>query len=208
MVELPKGMGRMKSREGTVVDADDLMQNIIDMAREMTKERGHIEGMTKGEQEELFATIGLGGLKYFLLKVDPSKKLIFDPTDEEAIKLQGNTGPFMQYTHARIQSLLRKGGEVGAWNNATLESEEKEILKHLSLFPSVLEEAAASYSPALLANYLYDLAKLYNTFFQSIPILIEENEDLRNMRLVMSRNVAKVIKLGMGLLGIAVPNRM
>ncbi|XOV68292.1 MAG: arginine--tRNA ligase [Fluviicola sp.] len=208
MVELPKGMGRMKSREGTVVDADDLMQNIIDMAREMTKERGHIEGMSTKEQEELFATIGLGGLKYFLLKVDPSKKLIFDPTDEEAIKLQGNTGPFMQYTHARIQSLLRKGGEVGAWSNATLESEEKEILKHLSLFPSVLEEAAASYSPALLANYLYDLAKLYNTFFQSIPILIEENEDLRNMRLVMSRNVAKVIKLGMGLLGIAVPNRM
>lgn len=208
MVELPKGMGRMKSREGTVVDADDLMQNIIDMAREMTKERGHIEGMSEEEQEALFAKIGLGGLKYFLLKVDPSKKLIFDPTDEEAIKLQGNTGPFMQYTHARIQSLIAKGGEVGTWKEATLEPEEKEILKHLSLFPSVLEEAGASYSPALIANYLYELAKLYNTFFQSISILKEENEDLRNMRLVMSRNVAKVINLGMGLLGIGVPNKM
>ncbi|MDB3907652.1 arginine--tRNA ligase [Crocinitomicaceae bacterium] len=208
MVELPKGMGRMKSREGTVVDADDLMENIVDMAREMTKERGHIEGMTEEEQEALFAKIGLGGLKYFLLKVDPSKKLIFDPTDEDAIKLQGNTGPFMQYTHARIQSLLRKGGEVKPWKDATLEPEEKEILKHLSLFPSVLEEAGASYSPALIANYLYELAKLYNTFFQSISILKEENDDLRNMRLVMSRNVAKVINLGMGLLGIGVPNKM
>jgi len=208
MVELPKGMGRMKSREGTVVDADDLMQDIIDMAREMTKERGHIEGMTEKEQEKLFAQIGLGGLKYFLLKVDPAKKLIFDPTDEEAIKLQGNTGPFMQYTHARIQSLLRKGGEVGNWEGATLAPEEKEILKHLSLFPEILNEAATSYSPALIANYLYDLAKLYNTFFQSISILKEENEALRNMRLVMSRNVAKVIDLGMGLLGIGVPDKM
>lgn len=208
MVELPKGMGRMKSREGTVVDADDLMQGVIDMAREMTKERGHIEGMSEEEQEALFAKIGLGGLKYFLLKVDPSKKLIFDPTDEEAIKLQGNTGPFMQYTHARIQSLLRKGGEVGSWNAATLEPEEKEILKHLSLFPEILKEAGTSYSPALIANYLYELAKLYNTFFQSISILKEENDDLRNMRLVMSRNVAKVINLGMGLLGIGVPNKM
>lgn len=208
MVELPKGMGRMKSREGTVVDADDLMQDIIDMAREMTKERGHIEGMSEKEQEKLFAQIGLGGLKYFLLKVDPAKKLIFDPTDEEAIKLQGNTGPFMQYTHARIQSLLRKGGVVGNWEGATLEPEEKEILKHLSLFPEILNEAASSYSPALIANYLYELAKLYNTFFQSIPILKEDNEALRNMRLIMSRNVAKVIDLGLGLLGIGVPNKM
>jgi arginyl-tRNA synthetase len=208
MVELPQGMGRMKSREGTVVDADDLMETIIDMARNMTKERGHIEEMSTKEQEKLFATIGLGGLKYFLLKVDPAKKLIFDPTDEDAIKLQGNTGPFIQYTHARIQSLLRKGGDVGAWKGATLASEEKEILKHLSSFPEILAEAGKSYSPALIANYLYELAKLYNTFFQSIPILIEEDADKRNMRLVMSRNVAKVINLGMGLLGVNVPNKM
>ncbi len=208
MVELPQGMGRMKSREGTVVDADDLMEKIIDMAREMTKERGHIDGMTAEEQEELFASIGLGGLKYFLLKVDPSKKLIFDPTNDEAIQLNGNTGPFIQYAHARIQSLLAKGGEVGAWTDATLEAEEKEILKHLSAFPDTLKEAGKSYSPALLANYLYELAKLYNTFFQNIPILIEEDSNKRNMRLVMSRNVAKVIRLGMGLLGVSVPNKM
>ena len=208
MVELPKGMGRMKSREGTVVDADDLMQTIIDMAREMTKKRGHIEDMTKEEQEDLFATIGLGGLKYFLLKVDPSKKLIFDPTNEEAIQLNGNTGPFIQYAHARIQSLLTKGGEVGEWKGAELAAEEKEILKHLSAFPETLKEAGRLYSPALLANYLYDLAKLYNAFFQNIPILIEEDARKRNMRLIMSRNVAKVIDLGMGLLGVNVPNKM
>jgi arginyl-tRNA synthetase len=208
MVELPQGMGRMKSREGTVVDADDLMESIVDMAREMTKERGHIEGMSKEEQEALFSSIGLGGLKYFLLKVDPAKKLIFDPTDEEAIKLQGNTGPFIQYTHARIQSLLTKGGEVGNWSEAELAIEEKEILKHLSIFPETLKEAGNSHSPALLANYLYELAKLYNTFFQSIPILIEGDANKRNMRLVMSRNVAKVINLGMGLLGVNVPNKM
>lgn len=208
MVELPKGQGRMKSREGTVVDADDLMESVIEMAREMTQERGHIDGMSDAEQEALFATIGLGGLKYYLLKVDPKKKLIFDPRDPDSIQLNGNTGPFIQYAYARIQSLLRKGGETGKWGNATLAPEEKEILKHLTSFPELLEEAGASHSPALLANYLYDLAKLYNTFFQSIPILIEENLDLRNMRLVMSSNVAKVIKLGMGLLGISVPNKM
>lgn len=206
MVELPKGMGRMKSREGTVVDADDLMDEVIGTAKEMTQERGHIEGMSDDERETLFATIGLGGLKYYLLKVDPKKKLVFNPA--ESIELNGNTGPFIQYTHARIQSLLRKGGDIGNWNGASLAPEEKEILKHLSTFPDVLQEAGKSYSPALIANYLYELAKLYNTFFQSIPILIEENEELRNMRLVMSKNVAKVINLGMGLLGVNVPDKM
>jgi arginyl-tRNA synthetase len=206
MVELPKGMGRMKSREGTVVDADDLMDEVIGTAREMTQERGHIEGMSDKQREDLFKTIGLGGLKYYLLKVDPKKKLVFNPT--ESIELNGNTGPFIQYTHARIQSLLRKGGETGAWQSAALAPEEKEILKHLSTFPDVLEEAGNSYSPALLANYLYELAKIYNTFFQSIPILIEQDDALRNMRLVMSRNVAKVIALGMGLLGVTVPDKM
>jgi len=206
MVELPKGMGRMKSREGTVVDADDLMEEVIGTAKEMTQERGHIEGMSEKEREALFAIIGLGGLKYYLLKVDPKKKLVFNPA--ESIELNGNTGPFIQYTHARIQSLLRKGGEIGSWNNAVLAPEEKEILKHLATFPEVLAEAGKSYSPALIANYLYELSKLYNTFFQSIPILIEENKELRNMRLVMSSNVAKVINLGMGLLGVNVPDKM
>ncbi len=206
MVELPKGMGRMKSREGTVVDADDLMDEVIDTARDMTKERGQIEGMSEKEKEALFKTIGLGGLKYYLLKVDPKKKLVFNPM--ESIELNGNTGPFIQYSHARIQSLLKKAGETHAVAQVPLVLEEKEILKHLSAFPAVIEEAGASYSPALIANYLYDLVKLYNTFYQSIYILKEEDEALRNMRLVLSRNVGKVIRLGMGLLGIQVPDKM
>ena len=206
MVELPKGMGRMKSREGTVVDADDLMEEVVDTAREMTKERGHIDGMTEAEKEELFQTIGLGGLKYYLLKVDPKKKLVFNPM--ESIELNGNTGPFIQYAYARIQSLLKKAGDLKAPSSVELAHEEKEILKHLSAFPSVLDEAGSSYSPALLANYLYELVKLYNTFYQSISIFNEENEELKNMRLVLSRNVGKVINLGMSLLGINVPDKM
>lgn len=206
MVELPKGMGRMKSREGTVVDADDLMEEVIDTAREMTQERGHIEGMSEEEKEFLFKSIGMGGLKYYLLKVDPKKKIVFNPM--ESIELNGNTGPFIQYSHARIQSLLKKSDIHDNIAPVDLAPEEKEILKHLSLFPSVIGEAADNYSPALIANYLYDLVKLYNTFYQSIYILNEENADLRNMRLVLSRNVGKVIRLGMGVLGIQVPDKM
>lgn len=206
MVELPKGMGRMKSREGTVVDADDLMEEVIETAKEMTQERGHIEGMTEKEKKQLFHTIGMGGLKYYLLKVDPKKKLVFNPM--ESIELNGNTGPFIQYAHARIQSLLKKGGATNAIKNVELTPEEKEILKHLSAFPSILEEAANNYSPALIANYLFDLVKLFNTFYQSISILNEENDDLRNMRLILSSNVGKVINLGMGLLGVQVPSKM
>lgn len=206
MVELPKGMGRMKSREGTVVDADDLMDEVVDTAREMTKERGHIDGMSEEEKEALFSTIGLGGLKYYLLKVDPKKKLVFNPM--ESIELNGNTGPFIQYAHARIQSLLKKAGTIQPVGDVELALEEKEILKHLSAFPSVLSEAGSNQSPALLANYLYELVKFYNTFYQSISILNEENKDLKNMRLVLSRNVGKVIRLGMGLLGIQVPDKM
>lgn len=206
MVELPKGMGRMKSREGTVVDADDLMEDIVESAKEMTQERGHIEGMSVEEKNDLFELIGKGGLKYFLLKVDPKKKIIFNPS--ESIDLNGNTGPFIQYTHARIKSLLRKAGEIGEVKVVGILPEEKEILKHLVEFPGVIKEAGRSYSPALIANYTFELVKLYNHFYQSIYILNEEREELKSMRLMLSKNVANVIYLGMQLLGIKVPERM
>tara|TARA_R110002072_G_scaffold302402_2_gene485143 strand:- start:11920 stop:13821 length:1902 start_codon:yes stop_codon:yes gene_type:complete len=206
MVELPKGMGRMKSREGTVVDADDLMEDIVNSAKEMTQERGHIGDMDEEEKNKLFNLIGMGGLKYYLLKVDPKKKIVFDPN--ESIELNGNTGPFIQYTHARIKSLLAKAGEVGSFKDVNLKPEETEILKHLTQFPSLIGEAGKSHSPALIANYTYELVKLYNHFYQSIYILNEENQDLRSMRLVLSRNVAKVIRISMKLLGIDVPEKM
>jgi len=206
MVELPKGMGRMKSREGTVVDADDLMEGIVESAKEMTQERGHIDAMSETEKNELFSLIGMGGLKYFLLKVDPKKRMVFNPS--ESIELNGNTGPFIQYAHARIKSLLAKAENVGDLKNVQIQQEEKEILKHLSEFPNVISEAGKNHSPALIANYMFELVKLYNHFYQSIPILIEENDELKDMRLVLSRNVAKVIGLGMRLLGVQVPERM
>lgn len=204
MVDLPTG--KMKSREGTVVDADDLMGDVIDKAKNMTQERGHIDGMSDEEKEALYKMIGLGGLKYYLLKVDPKKRMMFNP--EESIELNGNTGPFIQYAHARICSLLRKGGEFGTFEAGELKAEEKEILKQLSEFPSVVAEAGSQHSPALIANYLYELAKLYNHFFQSIVVLKEEDENLKTMRLTLSRNVSKVIQLGMRLLGVQVPQRM
>ncbi len=206
MVELPKGMGRMKSREGTVVDADDLMEDIVDSAKEMTQERGHIEGMSEEDKNELYRTIGMGGLKYYLLKVDPKKKIVFNPN--ESIELNGNTGPFIQYTHARIKSLLRKAENVGELKDVSLHHEEKEILKHLSMFPNLIEEAGKNHSPALIANYSYELVKLYNHFYQAVTILKEENEELKNMRLVLSRNVAKTIAQGMRLVGVNVPEKM
>ncbi len=204
MVDLPTG--KMKSREGTVVDADELMAEVIDQAKAMTMERGHIEGMPDEEREALYKLIGLGGLKYYLLKVDPRKRMMFNP--EESIELNGNTGPFIQYAHARIQSLLSKAEGVDSFTEATLQPEEKEIIKHLTDFPAVVSEAASTYSPALIANYTYELAKLYNHFFQSITVLKEENDSLRNMRLILSRNVAKTIRNSMGLLGVDVPERM
>ncbi len=206
MVELPKGMGRMKSREGTVVDADDLMDDIVLSAKEMTQERGHIEGMSEEDKNNLYRTIGMGGLKYFLLKVDPKKKIVFNPN--ESIELNGNTGPFIQYTHARIKSLLRKADKIDVLKNVSLQLEEKEILKHLSLFPLLIEEAGKNHSPALIANYCYELVKLYNHFYQAVTILKEENDDLRTMRLILSRNVAKTIAQGMRLLGVNVPEKM
>lgn len=206
MVELPKGMGRMKSREGTVVDADDLMEEVVDTAREMTQERGHIEGMKEEEKNELFKLIGIGGLKYYLLKVDPKKRLVFNPL--ESIELTGNTGPFIQYAHARICSLLNRANAVDDINEVSLMSEEKELIKQLSLYPATIHEAATAYSPALIANYTYELVKLFNQFYQNISILNEEQEDLKNLRIALSNSVATVIRSSMGLLGINVPNRM
>lgn len=205
MVDLPSG--KMKSREGTVVDADDLMEEVVEKAKEMTQERGHIEGMLEQQKEDLYSLIGLGGLKYYLLKVDPKKRMMFNP--EESIELNGNTAPFIQYTHARIKSLLsRSEGVANLKNTCSIEPEEKEIIKQLSLFPEVLKEAAAEYAPSHIANYTYELVKLYNHFYQSISILNEENDDLKEMRIVLSRNVAKTISLAMRLLGINVPERM
>jgi len=204
MVDLPNG--KMKSREGTVVDADDLMEGIVLQAKEMTQERGQIAEMSSTDKEELYTTIGMGGLKYYLLKVDPKKRIMFDP--EESIELNGNTGPFIQYTHARIKSLLRKADNLEAIKNVDLASEEKELVKLLSQFPNVISDASQNYSPALIANYSYELVKLYNQFYQSVYILKEENNDLKNMRLVLSENVAGVIKRAMKLLGADVPEQM
>jgi len=205
MVDLPTG--KMKSREGTVVDADDLIDDVVEAAAEMTKERGHIEEMTEQEKEDLFKTIGLGGLKYYLLKVDPKKRMMFNP--EESIELNGNTGPFIQYAHARIQSLISKTGEMECPVQVELGSEERELIKTLAMFPQVVKEAGENYSPAEIANYTYELVKLYNHFYQSIPpIFKEENEDLKKLRVRLSYNVAKVIRNSMKLLGIRVPNRM
>ena len=204
MVDLPSG--KMKSREGTVVDADDLMAEVVQSAKEMTQERGYLEGMTEVDKEDLFQLIGMGGLKYYLLKVDPKKRMMFDPA--ESIELNGNTGPFIQYAHARIKSLLARGGETKALNAKELAASEKEVIKLLVDYPSIIQEAGRELSPAVICNYIFELVKLYNQFYQNIPILIEENEELKNMRLVLSKNIAKVIVSSMCLLGVRVPERM
>ncbi|MFN5785701.1 MAG: arginine--tRNA ligase [Flavobacteriia bacterium] len=206
MVDLPTG--KMKSREGTVVDADDLMAEVVESAAEMTRERGHLDGMSESDKEHLFELIGMGGLKYYLLKVDPKKRMMFNP--EESIELNGNTGPFIQYAHARIKSLLAKSGiaELNSSNCTSLQAEEKEIIKLLTEFPVIIEEAANEQSPALVANYTYELVKAYNHFYQVVPILIEPDTEVKHLRLLLSTNVAKVIRLSMRLLGIEVPERM
>jgi len=204
MVDLPSG--KMKSREGTVVDADDLMEEVISSARVMTSERGHLEGMSNDEKENLFRQIGMGGLKYYLLKVDPKKRMMFNP--EESIELNGNTGPFLQYAHARIQSLLSKAGEIGSYVNATLGVEEKEVIKLISQYPLVIKEAGDHYSPAVIANYLFELVKAYNHFYQSVPVLIEKDVENKNLRLTLSQNVATIIAKSLKLLGIESPNKM
>lgn len=210
MVELPEG--KMKSREGTVVDADDLMEEMVTTAKEVSMELGKLDGRPQEEVDEIARICGMGALKYFILKVDPRKNMLFNP--KESIDFNGNTGPFIQYTHARICSVLRKAEEAGydipTSLNEQLELSEVEanLIQSLSNFPSVVRQAGAEYSPALIANYVYDLVKSYNSFYHDFSILKEENEEVRAFRLVLSQSVAKVIKLGMSLLGIDVPERM
>lgn len=205
MVDLPTG--KMKSREGTVVDADDLMHEVIQAASEMTRERGHIEGMSEEEKQELFKMIGLGGLKYYLLKVDPRKRMMFNP--EESIELNGNTGPFLQYAYARIQSLVAKTGLLKAPEKSVITEEERELIKWLMMYPSTVEEAGKNYSPAEIANYTFELVKMYNAFYQSVPPIVKEtNEEVKQLRVALSLNVAKVVKSAMRLLGIDVPQCM
>ncbi|MBL1233011.1 MAG: arginine--tRNA ligase [Flavobacteriales bacterium] len=207
MIELPDG--KMKSREGTVVDADDLMAEIVNDAKLMTQERGHLDGLSNAEKDELYAQIGLGGLKYYLLKVDAKKGMVFNP--EESIDLNGNTAPFIQYAHARIQSLLRKANELNystSYTDAELNEEEITLVKLLKDFPIVIKEAGENISPATLSNYIYELVKTFNHFYQNVPILREEDKNKLAMRLVLSQSVANVIASGMKLLGISVPNKM
>jgi len=190
-----------------VVDADDLMEEVVNAATVMTQERGQIAELTEGERHTLFESIGMGGLKYYLLKVDPKKRMLFNP--EESIDLTGNTGPFIQYTHARINSLLRKADSIQIDESAlVIESGEIELIKLLAAFPQTIAEAADNYSPALLANYLYELTKAYNSFYQQSPILNETNLGLRAARILISKNVAKVLKTGLNILGINAPERM
>ena len=210
MVELPEG--KMKSREGTVVDADDLMEEMISTAREISQELGKLDGLTTQEAEKIASMVGLGSLKYFILKVDPRKNMTFNP--KESIDFNGNTGPFIQYTYARICSVLRKAAEQGITlpnqlaANIALSEKEEGLIQLTSDFESVVKDAGNEYSPAIIANYVYDLVNEYNQFYHDFSILREENEDVKVFRLVLSANVAKVVKKGMSLLGIEVPERM
>ncbi|MFY0629432.1 MAG: arginine--tRNA ligase [Flavobacteriaceae bacterium] len=206
MVDLPSG--KMKSREGTVVDADDLMVEMAGTAKAISQDLGKLEGYSDDEKESLYKMIGLGALKYFILKVDPKKRILFDP--EASVDFQGNTGPFVQYTYARIQSILRKATfdtskEVSIED---LHSKEKELIKQLELYPETIQQAAANYSPAVIANYTYDLVKEFNSFYQNVSILGEENEHKKIFRVQLANKVADVIKSAFGLLGIQVPERM
>ena len=210
MVELPEG--KMKSREGTVVDADDLMAEMIDTAKETSNELGKLDGLTKEEADNIARIVGLGALKYFILKVDARKNMTFNP--KESIDFNGNTGPFIQYTYARIQSVLRKAKEAGIEIPAQLpvgiELSEKEegLIQMVADFAAIVKQAGEDYSPSIIANYTYDLVKEYNQFYHDFSILREENEAVKVFRLALSENVAKVVRLGMGLLGIEVPDRM
>ena len=210
MVELPEG--KMKSREGTVVDADDLMATMIDTARETSAELGKLDGLSKEEAENVARIVGLGALKYFILKVDARKNMTFNP--KESIDFNGNTGPFIQYTYARIRSILRKASEAGIGLPATLPADielntkEEDLIQKLADFRVMVKQAGTDYNPSILANYAYDLVKEYNQFYHDFSILREEDEARKVFRLVLSKNVSKVIKLSMGLLGIEVPERM
>ncbi|MFN3753605.1 arginine--tRNA ligase [Flavobacterium sp.] len=206
MVELPSG--KMKSREGTVVDADDLMEEMTETAGRISTELGKLEGYSAEEKAKLFKTIGLGALKYYILKVDPKKQILFNP--EESVDFAGNTGPFIQYTYARIQSILRKANfDLNAITTAIeLHDKEKELLKQIELFPEVIQNAAHNHSPALVANYTYELVKEYNSFYQSVSILGEEDLTKKTFRVQLSKKVGETIKSAFKLLGIDVPERM
>ena len=205
MVELPAG--KMKSREGTVVDADDLMQEMYETAKEKAQELGKLETLSDDEKEKSYETVGIGALKYFMLKVDPKKKMLFNPA--ESIDFAGNTGPFIQYTYARIQSLLAKAAyQKSTVTDYELNSSEKELVMNLSNFKEVVSRAAETLSPALVANYVYDVVKSYNSFYQNNPILNQENENAKNFRLELSELTGRTIKKGLELLGIGTVNRM
>ncbi len=210
MVELPEG--KMKSREGTVVDADDLIKEMIDTARETSHELGKLDSCTPEEAADIICMVGLGALKYFILKVDPRKNMTFNP--KESIDFNGNTGPFIQYTHARIKSVLRKAIEqgitlpVGINKSVVINEKETALIQLIDGFPTIVQQAADECSPAVVANYIYELVKEYNQFYHDFSILKEENQAVKEMRLLLSANIAKVIKTGMSLLGIEVPERM
>jgi arginyl-tRNA synthetase len=205
MVDLPSG--KMKSREGTVVDADDLMNEMTGTAKTISQELGKLEGYSENEKEDLYKIIGLGALKYFILKVDPKKRILFDP--KASVDFQGNTGPFIQYTYARIQSIIRKA-DFDYSNSVSVElhTKEKELLKQLEIYPEIIQHAAANYSPALVANYTYDLVKEFNSFYQNVHILGEDDHDKKVFRVQLSKKVADTIKSAFNLLGIEVPERM
>ncbi|EAZ96188.1 arginyl-tRNA synthetase [Flavobacteria bacterium BAL38] len=208
MVELPSG--KMKSREGTVVDADDLMAEMTTTAQAISEELGKLEGYSESEKSKLYTTIGLGALKYYMLKVDPKKQMMFNP--EESVDFAGNTGSFIQYTYARIQSILRKADfdfeNVVTSSEVEMHEKEKELIKQVQLFPEVIQNAAENHSPALIANYTYDLVKEFNSFYQQVSILGEENHDKKVFRVQLSKSVGNTIKNAFQLLGIEVPERM
>lgn len=210
MVELPNG--KMKSREGTVVDADDLIAEMVEVARKTSEELGKLEGYSEEEANQTYKIIAMGALKYFILKVDPRKNMLFNP--EESIDFNGNTGSFIQYTYARIRSVLRKAGERGilavltADQQLTLTEKEQALIKSVTLFPAVVKEAGEAYSPALIANYVFSLVKEYNQFYHDHSILAETDDTVRSFRLILSELVSKILKTGMNLLGIEVPERM
>jgi arginyl-tRNA synthetase len=215
MVELPNG--KMKSREGTVVDADDLIEEMIATAEAMSKEHGRNDDLSAEEAKKLYAMLALGALKYFILKVDPKRNMLFNP--EESIDFNGNTGPFIQYTHARIRSIIRKAQEqhnlaidnaqqMIDWTVTDITPKEKEIIKAIYDMPNVILEAANNYSPAMVANYVYDVAKCFNSFYQDTPILKETNTNNMVFRLYLCKMVSTVVRNSMAVLGIDVPEKM
>jgi len=210
MVELPEG--KMKSREGTVVDADDLMNEMVNTARDTSKELGKLQGYSEEEAEDVYNKVAMGALKYFILKVDPKKNMMFNPKD--SIDFNGNTGPFIQYTYARIQSVLKKAVDAGvevpeaAMTNLDIAEKESILIQMIASYPTVIKEAGNETSPAQIANYIYDLVKEYNQFYHDFPIAKEENADVKAFRMVLSKQIGEIIKSGMSLMGIGVPERM